>query len=709
MSTIPTMRAWIDRAADRAPKADALRSVDGHLDYEGLRQRAMGLAAELTALGTRDGDFIILATGAGYEFPIALAAIVYAGCLPVVVDPNDRLRLLEIVNALAPAACVSVGSLVAGEVFGCPLVCCHWDSDALAVSVSAAPRPEAATPTDSSRPMTELGDAAFVLSTSGSTAQAKLIVWSQERLRAFGEGGAPGSGLALHSGDCLGLLVPPHYAMGFLTIMRAWQRGLPLGLISRPESVSTCISEIAALGVSFVAATATHATLWLEANLDLPAPLRIVRFGGGPIDADTLVRFADRFPVAVARTYGLAEVGSVTMLLPADVRGAPSTSGRPMPGNGVEIRDESGGTAALGEEGEIWVRLATHAACDGYLLATDEQRNRFSNGLLRTGDRGSLSRDGYLTVLTRVQELLKVAGKSVSAPHVEATLAQAPGAPALITVGEPHPLYEEVPVVVYEASLTLDIEAVLDRHARRSLRKVEVPRRYLPRRTLPRTPSGKLRRGMISAEVARWAAVFDGNVAFDGRLWPARSVGEHGSQDSSAVWLVDGVPAEVIAAMPAVVSQATVPGARRLSVCREHVGEIECLGIVVFVAGPSVEHDDVRVITGPHALDGTPIKLTADLELDALLSAILVAALSLPGAHARMCIAVGHDASLAARWRSLGFTQIDAEVSAAAVERASLGKLDMVGRVELVEWRLTPTAGSEVSPALMVSAGFRSA
>jgi hypothetical protein len=54
-----------------------------------------------------------------------------------------------------------------------------------------------------------------------------------------------------------------------------------------------------------------------------------------------------------------------------------------------------------------------------------------------------------------------------------------------------------------------------------ALREDEVPRWYLPRPELPRGPSGKLRRGLLALEAARWTSAFTTAVVPEHRALPA--------------------------------------------------------------------------------------------------------------------------------------------------------------------------------------------
>jgi benzoate-CoA ligase family protein len=118
-------------------------------------------------------------------------------------------------------------------------------------------------------------------------------------------------------------------------------------------------------------------------------------------------------------------IGSTEMLhiflsnRPGDIRYG--TSGRPVPGYDLEIRNDDGHEAATGEEGGLWVRGPT--ACAGYWNQRDKSLATFHGPWTRTGDRYVKDADGYYTYSGRSDDMLKVGGIWVSPFEVESALA----------------------------------------------------------------------------------------------------------------------------------------------------------------------------------------------------------------------------------------------------------------------------------------------
>ena len=152
-----------------------------------------------------------------------------------------------------------------------------------------------------------------------------------------------------------------------------------------------------------------------------PESLRFVAVGGAPV-SETLAARAWELGIPVHEGYGLTECCSVVAVNRPGRRKA-GTVGEPLPGLDVRI-----------EEGEVVVSGPTVMA--GYLHAKS-----ITDQPWRTGDLGSLDRDGYLCVTGRKDNLLVTSsGRNISPEWVEAIIAGDAriAACAVLGHGEPH-------------------------------------------------------------------------------------------------------------------------------------------------------------------------------------------------------------------------------------------------------------------------------
>jgi len=167
--------------------------------------------------------------------------------------------------------------------------------------------------------------------------------------------------------------------------------------------------------------------------------LKLALVGAAPIDREVL-EFFDACGVEVLEGYGMTESCAAATLNPA---GAPSfgTVGRPLPDSEV----------AVAPDGEVLLR-GPHVAAN-YHLDPESSARTFVDGWLRTGDLGSLSSGGYLTLTGRKKDLIVTSGgKNISPANIENALREIRWVCEAVVYGDRRPYLV--------AMLTLEPEAV---------------------------------------------------------------------------------------------------------------------------------------------------------------------------------------------------------------------------------------------------------
>lgn len=202
--------------------------------------------------------------------------------------------------------------------------------------------------------------------------------------------------------------------------------------------------------------------------------------------------------IATEAGYGLSETHTGDVVtLPHEVRWG--TNGRLVPGVQCRILDpKTGHEAALGDEGEIV--LKSPGNFHGYWKQPQKTAETLRDGWVHTGDVGKIDADGYLTLLGRIKELIKVSGYSVFPEDVEALLMRHPGVLQVAVVGVPDPAKGEVvkAVVVPRPQARASISAQeLTAWSRENMSAYKVPRVIEFRDELPTTASGKVLRRLV--------------------------------------------------------------------------------------------------------------------------------------------------------------------------------------------------------------------
>ena len=177
----------------------------------------------------------------------------------------------------------------------------------------------------------------------------------------------------------------------------------------------------------------------------------------------------------VVSTYGLTETGSGVVY-----------DGRPL--EGVELRI---GDRTTGQVGEVLVRapMSLRAYRDG-------SDPKLAGGWLPTGDGGRLAADGTLTVFGRMAEVIVTGGEKVWPAPVEEVLSRHPGIDQVAVWKRPDGEWGErivAWVVPKDPSAPPGLDELRDLVAA-NLARWAAPRQVVVVDSLPRTPSGKVRR-----------------------------------------------------------------------------------------------------------------------------------------------------------------------------------------------------------------------
>jgi 4-hydroxybenzoate-CoA ligase/benzoate-CoA ligase len=223
--------------------------------------------------------------------------------------------------------------------------------------------------------------------------------------------------------------------------------------------------------------------------------LRICTSAGEALPEPIARRWAERFGVAILDGLGSTEALHIFL---SNRAGAirHGSSGRPVLGYELALRDEGGGESDDGKIGDLWCRGPSIGA--GYWNKRDASDRTFVGGWLRTGDKYLRDGDGYYHFAGRADDMLKVGGIWVSPLEIETALLEHPHVreAAVIGVADAQELIKPKAFVVLkdagEASAALAEE--LREFAKARMAPYKYPRWIEFREELPRTATGKLKR-----------------------------------------------------------------------------------------------------------------------------------------------------------------------------------------------------------------------
>jgi acyl transferase domain-containing protein/non-ribosomal peptide synthetase component E (peptide arylation enzyme)/short-subunit dehydrogenase/D-arabinose 1-dehydrogenase-like Zn-dependent alcohol dehydrogenase/acyl carrier protein len=223
----------------------------------------------------------------------------------------------------------------------------------------------------------------------------------------------------------------------------------------------------------------------LEASPEIAAGwhLRAAIAAGEPVATELIDAWRRLAGVELRSHYGLTEGGQVTLAAGDPAEGV----GRPL--DDVEMR--------IGEDGQIEVRRRPPAV--PYRIVGQEPS---AGGWYRTGDLGRLDEAGNLHVTGRADSRINVAGKKVDPGEVEEALRDCDGVEdCAIAAVEGEGAVEVVAFLVHGAATGSDAEIRAQLAQRLSPHKL--PRRFVAVAEIPRTLTGKVRRGELISRLAQ--------------------------------------------------------------------------------------------------------------------------------------------------------------------------------------------------------------
>ena len=184
----------------------------------------------------------------------------------------------------------------------------------------------------------------------------------------------------------------------------------------------------------------------------------------------------------------------------------PGSPTKPVPGYDVRVLADDGAPMAPRDIGAIVIRLPMPPGCLPTLWNNDAgyEKSYLSRypGYYLTGDAGFKDEDGYVYIMSRIDDIINVAGHRLSTGAMEEVLAGHPDVAECAVVGVADELKGEVPVgfVVTKAGVArpeADIVRELVERVRQNIGPVAAFKTATVVKRLPKTRSGKILRGTV--------------------------------------------------------------------------------------------------------------------------------------------------------------------------------------------------------------------
>ncbi len=231
--------------------------------------------------------------------------------------------------------------------------------------------------------------------------------------------------------------------------------------------------------------------------------LKQLSVGGAPTPPALLTEAERRFGCECICGYGMTETApQLTKAIdkPGEPRSARRRSTTGMPILGVDLRLFDDDDNELPWDGATpgEVRVRSNHVMAGYWEKPDETEQALAGGWMHTGDVGTMSPDGFLTIVDRKKDLIISGGENISSVEVENALAEHPAVLEAAVVGVPDEQWGEVPraFVALRAGTDASAEELIA-FVRQRLAHFKAPKEVRIVDALPRGGTGKVLKNVL--------------------------------------------------------------------------------------------------------------------------------------------------------------------------------------------------------------------
>ena len=335
---------------------------------------------------------------------------------------------------------------------------------------------------------------AFIRFSSGTTGVSKGVLLSHETIIARTD--AANRALEISARDTVlwTLSMSYHFVVSILLFLR---RGATTVLCanSLPDAL---IDGLTRLEGTFVYAAPAHYDLLSrceQLSENAMKKIRLAISASEKLPLHVAERFVRRFGVELSEAYGIIEVGLPCVRLSGGLS-AMGSVGKALPDYKIRLDGQD-----IDGVGEIFIR--GKGMLDAYCSPWQDRKKILKDGWFRTGDLGRMDGDGFLHIVGRNEDVINLAEVKIFAQEIEAVINSHPAVAESLVYGEPHPDQDHVKLLVSKVVLRdsrSDDDDELDelrRFCLRSLESHQIPQKIIVVDSLPKTISGKLKRGVF--------------------------------------------------------------------------------------------------------------------------------------------------------------------------------------------------------------------
>ena len=482
----------LTESAQKYPHKPAIIFKENIINFSDLKNKVFSLAFGLKELGGVRGQKIALYLPNCPEYVYSYLASFLLGATVVPLDYMLKTDELTACLSHAEADCVIMASKPEIDWLAIQkavpslknVVALGPDFERLFLAGDFSPKPVVET------------DPALIMYTSGTTGQPKGILLNYKHLQ--GSPQAMKFFVDLSDRDVKLCAIPLSHIGGFIYIQNCIIFGITLILMDRFHPLEF-LKNVAQYNVTcFHIVPPMYTALLTLKHIDQfdLSSLRWVVVFGAPNSPDILERFHKYCPNAkLLNGWGMTETCPPNTVTPLDDPKIESV-GKPAPHCEIQIVDEDNKPVATGEIGEIVIR--GWVVMEGYYKDPQATLAAKRGGWFHTGDLGRFDKQGFLYIVGRKKEMIKVAGQIVYAPEVEAALCKHEAVLEAAVIGVADDMRGEAVKAFVVLKEGAHIEALQIKYfAREHLANFKVPHTIEICPSLPKNRTGKIDKELL--------------------------------------------------------------------------------------------------------------------------------------------------------------------------------------------------------------------
>ncbi|MDP2940345.1 MAG: AMP-binding protein [Candidatus Omnitrophota bacterium] len=464
------------------------------ITFRELAEKSNQLACGLKKLGVKKGDKIALFLPNWPEYIYSYLAVFILGAVAVPLDLMLRQEELEacLIHSEAKVLISVTSAHISLEVLQKnilsleSIILCNEKREGFLSFEEILEEPKAQI-----NCQFEQDSPALIMYTSGTTGRPKGVVLNYRHLNGSPE--AMKYFVDLNQKDVKISSLPLSHIAGLIYIQNCIIFGISLVLMERFSPLEflkniqnyrvTCFHIVPSMYLALLQVKEIE-------NFDLSSLRWIVVFGA-PSSPEILKKFHQYCPNAhFLNGWGLTETCPPNTVIPLGCNRIESV-GKPAPWYEIKIFEENDKEVPTGEVGEVVIK--GWIVMQGYYKDEEATAQVLRDGWFHTGDLGRFDNEGFLYIVGRKKEMIKVSGQIVYAPEVEAALYKNTAIVEAAVIGIPDKMRGELvkAFVVLKPGQLLK-EEDLRYFCREHLAHFKVPHEVEFRENLPKNRAGKI-------------------------------------------------------------------------------------------------------------------------------------------------------------------------------------------------------------------------